>query len=68
MPNVLFAATDARWVQYEAPLRTAFAEAGVDVDLRLDFPPEQVDYIVYAPNSPVQDFGPFTRLSCFQRL
>ena len=68
MPNVLFAATDARWVQYEAPLRTAFAEAGVDVDLRLDFPPEQVDYIVYAPNSPVQDFGPFTRLKAVLNL
>ncbi len=68
MPNVLFAARPERWAQYEAPLRAAFDEVGVTVDLRLDFPPEQVDYIVYAPNSTVKDFTPFTRLKAVLNL
>ncbi|NIZ13642.1 glyoxylate/hydroxypyruvate reductase A, partial [Phaeobacter sp. HF9A] len=55
MINVLFAAHPDRWDTYESPLKDAFADAGLTVDLRQDFAPEEVDYIVYAPNSPVQD-------------
>ncbi len=68
MPNVLFAARPERWAQYEAPLRAAFDELGIAADLRLEFPPEDVDYIVYAPNSTVQDFTPFTRLRAVLNL
>jgi len=68
MPNVLFAARSERWAQYETPLRDAFDEAGVEVDLRLDFPPDDVDYIIYAPNSDVQDFAPYTRLKAVMNL
>lgn len=59
--NILFAAGDAQWRVYEAPLRRALDEKGVDARLATDMPPEDVDYIVYAPDSPVQDFTPFTR-------
>ncbi|MEO3416820.1 glyoxylate/hydroxypyruvate reductase A [Roseovarius sp. CAU 1744] len=59
--NVLFAALPERWKTYEAPLKSALTAAGVEADLRMEFPPEKVDYIVYAPNSEVQDFSPFTR-------
>jgi len=68
MPNVLFAARPERWVQYETPLREAFSAAGVACDLRLEFAPEDVDYIVYAPNSDVKDFTPFTRLKAVMNL
>ncbi len=61
MTNVLFAARPERWPTYETPLKTAFAEAGLDVDLRRAFDPADVDYIVYAPNSDVQDFTAYTR-------
>ncbi|WP_421701365.1 2-hydroxyacid dehydrogenase [Aliiroseovarius sp.] len=61
MINVLFAARPERWDTYEAPLRTAFAKAGLDVTLSTDLPPAEVDYIVYAPNGPVTDFSPYTR-------
>ena len=61
MPNVLFAALPERWAQYEAPLRAALANAGIQADLRLDFPQGEVDYIIYAPNSAVQDFTPYAR-------
>ncbi len=60
--NILFAPRPERWAQYETPLREAFAEAGIDdYVLAPDMPPETVDYIIYAPNSEVQDFTPYTR-------
>lgn len=68
MINVLFAARPERWATYEAPLHTAFAKAGLNVDLRTEFPPEQVDYIVYAPNGDVQDFTPYTRCKAVLNL
>lgn len=61
--NILFAARPERWADYEAPLHIALKEAGVtDYTLALDMPPEEVDYIVYAPNSTLQDFTPYTRV------
>ena len=68
MINVLFAATPMRWEQYEAPLRAAFQSAGIRVNLSLDIPPEQVDYVVYAPNSELQDFTPYTRCKAVLNL
>ncbi|RXV63928.1 glyoxylate/hydroxypyruvate reductase A [Roseovarius sp. A46] len=59
--NILFAAGDTRWTTYEAPLRRALDRAGVTAHLATDIAPQEVDYIVYAPDSPVQDFTPFTR-------
>lgn len=59
--TVLFAASDANWQDYAAPLRAALADAGIDATLTREAEPAGVDYIVYAPSSPVQDFAPFTR-------
>lgn len=66
--NVLFAAHENRWAQYEAPLRVALDDIGIDYLLGTDMPPETVDYIVYAPNSDVQDFTPYTRLKAVLNL
>lgn len=66
--NVLFAARLDRWTTYDAPLNAAFAELGLDAHLAQDIPPEEVDYIVYAPNSPLQDFTPFTRTKAVLNL
>ncbi|WP_412555432.1 2-hydroxyacid dehydrogenase [Shimia sp. MIT1388] len=68
MINVLFAAKPERWVEYEAPLKEAFKAASVDANLQTDCAPEDVDYIVYAPNSPVQDFTPYTRCKAVLNL
>lgn len=68
MIKVLFAATPERWTQYEAPLLTAFRQAGLHVDLRLDHKPETVEYIIYAPNSELQDFAVFTRCKAVLNL
>lgn len=66
--NILFAAKSERWDTYQAPLTQALEEAGLDFDLRPDFPPENVDYVVYAPNSSVQNFGPYTNLKAVLNL
>ncbi|MDD9719164.1 glyoxylate/hydroxypyruvate reductase A [Sulfitobacter sp. PR48] len=66
--NVLFAAKSERWETYEQPLRRALADAGLDARLSMDIPPAEVDYIVYAPNSDLQDFTPYTRAKAVLNL
>jgi len=66
--NILFAAHESRWDAYREPLNDALSAAGLEFSLATDIPPEQVDYIVYAPNSAVQDFTPFTRLKAVLSL
>lgn len=66
--NVLFAATDNRWSEYEAPLQAAIAETGVTAHISTDIPAAVVDYIVYAPNSELQDFTPYTRAKAVLNL
>jgi glyoxylate/hydroxypyruvate reductase A len=66
--NVLFAATQSRWSEYETPLRTAIADAGIDANIATDIAPDQVDYIVYAPNSDLQDFTPYVRAKAVLNL
>ncbi|WP_293573674.1 glyoxylate/hydroxypyruvate reductase A [Phaeobacter sp.] len=61
MITVQYAARSDRWESQEAPLRDAFAAAGLEVDLRRDHAPETVDYVIYAPNGDLQDFTPYTR-------
>lgn len=67
--RVLFAAGAARWPPYEAPLRRAFAEAGLDVALSREAPdPGAVRYIIHAPRGDVSDFRPFTGLRAVLNL
>jgi glyoxylate/hydroxypyruvate reductase A len=60
MTTVLFAAPGL-WAEYQAELPKALAEAGVTARLVEDAAPDEVDYIVYSPSSPLQDFTPYTR-------
>lgn len=60
---VLFTARAAQWELYKAPLIEGFEDAGVPVDLITETSdPHTVDYIIYSPESPVQDFSPYTHL------
>ena len=59
--TILFAARPDSWSDYEAPLRAALDQIDISYRLGTDFPPDEVDYIVYAPNSAVQDFTPYSR-------
>lgn len=68
MTNILFAAHADRWAEYEQPLTTALDALGLNYTLSTALPADEVDYIVYAPNSEVQDFRPYTRLKAVLNL
>ncbi|QQA42354.1 2-hydroxyacid dehydrogenase [Pelagovum pacificum] len=59
--KVLFSAPRSRWDEWRTPLTDAFSAEGLEVDLATDHPPEDVDYIVYAPNGFLSDFTPYQR-------
>lgn len=58
--TVLFAASNDDWHNYSAALQSAFDTAQLDAELVTKATPEDVDYIVYAPTSALQDFTPYT--------
>ncbi len=68
--NVLFLSTPKRWAQYQAPLMRALAATGIDFQLSEDLPPEEVDYIVFAPagRGVDHDFTRFPRLKAVLSL
>lgn len=59
--NVLYAGNPKLWPVYDFELSKALDEHGISAHLSRDITPEDVDYIVHAPNGPVQDFRSFTR-------
>ncbi|WP_420396008.1 2-hydroxyacid dehydrogenase [Nioella sp.] len=69
MLTILFAARPDSWGEYEAPLNRAVATAGfTEFRVVTEAPPAEVDYIVYAPNSDLQDFSGFPRLKAILSL
>ncbi len=65
--TVLFA-VPTLWDEFAPALRAALSEAGLQADLVATAIPETVDYIVYAPASPLQDFSPYTRCKAVLNL
>ncbi|NDV02204.1 2-hydroxyacid dehydrogenase [Pseudoroseicyclus tamaricis] len=61
MLRLLFSSRPGAFAGYEAALAEALAEAGLDAEVREDWPAEEVDYILYAPVGRLRDFTPFTR-------
>lgn len=66
--NVLFSARPELWPVYEPLLAKGLSEAGLDFCLGTEFAPDQVDYVVYAPNGGLMDFTPYTRLKAVLSL
>ena len=61
MITLLFADPDL-WPEYQTALPSALAQAGVEARILLSAPdPQAVDYILYAPSAPLQDFTPYAR-------
>ena len=67
MLTVLFAAPSL-WPEYRDTLPQALTEAGIAATLVTEADPAAVDYIVYAPASPLQDFAPSTRTKAVLNL
>ena len=68
MINVQFAALPEKWDKYRDALHAAFEKFGLATDLRQDHAPGDVDYVVYAPNSSLQDFTPYSRCKAVLNL
>ena len=62
MLTILFASPDD-WPEYSRALPQALAQANIAAQIIFDAPQDaaSVDYIIYAPSSPLQDFTPFTQ-------
>ncbi len=66
--QILFSAKAERWTDYEAPLRKELDATGLDYTLACDMPPDQVEYIIYAPNADLTDFTIFPKLQAVLSL
>lgn len=66
--NILFAAADQKWSEYKYHLSLAIKATGVDANISTKIAPESVDYIVYAPNSELINFSPYTRAKAILNL
>lgn len=62
MPLTVFFSAPAVWDEYRELLPDLLAKAGIDAVVVTEAPdPATVDYIIYAPSAPLQDFTPFSR-------
>ena len=61
MINIFFAARPEKFHLYEAHLKRCLSHKGIAANLTTACAPEDVDYLIYAPDSTIQDLTPYTR-------
>ena len=61
MINIFFAARPEKFHLYEAHLKRCLSRKGIAANLTTACAPEDVDYLIYAPDSTIQDLTPYTR-------
>lgn len=66
--KILFSANEENWKRYKAPLQDALDDKSLDYELGITIIPSEVDYIIYAPSSSLQDFSPYTKLKAVLNL
>ena len=66
--KILFSANEENWKRYKAPLQDALDDKSLDYELGTTITPSEVDYIIYAPSSSLQDFSPYTKLKAVLNL
>ena len=66
--KILFSANEENWKRYKAPLQAALDDKSLDYELGTNITPSEVDYIIYAPSSYLQDFSPYTKLKAVLNL
>ncbi len=66
--KILFSANEENWRRYKAPLQNALDDKSLDYELGITITPSEVDYIIYAPTSSLQDFSPYTKLKAVLNL
>ncbi len=66
--KILFSANEENWKRYKAPLQDALDYKSLGYELGTNITPSEVDYIIYAPSSSLQDFSPYTKLKAVLNL
>ena len=66
--KILFSANEENWRRYKAPLQDALDNKSLDYELGITITPSEVDYIIYAPTSSLQDFSPYNKLKAVLNL
>ena len=66
--KILFSANEENWRRYKAPLQDALDDKSLDYELGITITPSEVDYIIYAPTSSLQDFSSYTKLKAVLNL
>ena len=66
--KILFSANEENWKRYKAPLQDALDDKSLDYELGTTITPSEVDYIIYAPSSSLQDFSPYAKLKAVLNL
>ena len=66
--NILFSANEDNWNRYKTPLEEALDATSLNYNLGTGFVPSEVNYIIYAPSSSLQDFSPYTNLKAVLNL
>ena len=66
--KILFSANEENWRRYKAPLQDALDDKSLDYELGITITASEVDYIIYAPTSSLQDFSPYTKLKAVLNL
>ena len=66
--NILFSANEENWNRYKTPLKEALDATSLNYNLGTGFVPSEVNYIIYAPSSLLQDFSPYTNLKAVLNL
>ena len=61
MINIVLAAGPEKFHLYEAHLKRCLSRKGIAANLTTACAPEDVDYLIYAPDSTIQDLTPYTR-------
>ena len=69
MTKILWAGADRYLERFQAPLADEITKAVPDSEIIYgDHDPSEIEYLVYAPNGPVQDFTGYTSLKLIQSL
>jgi glyoxylate/hydroxypyruvate reductase A len=63
MIHILYAGPQADWDMYKKCMECALDVHTLNVHISPDIPPDQVAYIIYSPDGPVQDFSIFPNLN-----
>ncbi len=68
MITIQFAGAEKDWKTYQSLIPEALASKNIETVFQRDVAPENVDYIVYSPSGPVQDFSAYTKLKAVLSL